>query len=455
MLNTNLPLINKSLSQLLDIASDVADKIQAAITSPSDAIQELNNILANAFGMPTPSVAVTENQHGTGGTPEKILIVVDAINGSFRLTFPPNRGPPVTTDSISYNPATPAANATAIQTALNKLAGVDVTVTQFGGGYLVTFNVNGPQSLFFADATKLVKTNLLTYVNGEIDFAFDLGASIQIARPFNLDLSSITDSLPGPLAGIVNTLIGAGGSGNLTVNVGANLHIALGLDLSQPASITAGSLHINATGGTFKVTYNGHATTALAWNVSAGDLQDSASPPPGPRLRNGQRRPRHVRGHRRHAVALQRRRHVAHGQPAELLPQDRLGRRRHAPRPDRERRRHQPQLQRAPRPLRPLHQGRQRDARRHHPPELPRRPARRPFQPRRLRRRRRLERPRLDRRLHRRRQRLRQPARPGPLRQHVPDRARRPAALRRHVSSFQIPINDPIPRGARPRTRTT
>ena len=95
-----------------------------------------------------------------------------------------------------------------------------------------------PQPLFFADATKLVKTSLLTYVNGEIDFAFDLGASIQIARPFNLDLSSITDSLPGPLAGIVNTLIGAGGSGNLTVNVGANLHIALGLDLSQPASIT-------------------------------------------------------------------------------------------------------------------------------------------------------------------------------------------------------------------------
>ena len=107
VLNTKLPLINKSLSQLLDIASDITDKIQAAITSPSDAIQQLNNILANAFGMPTPSVAVTENQHGTGGTPEKILIVVDAINGSFRLTFPPNRGPPVTTDSISYNPATP------------------------------------------------------------------------------------------------------------------------------------------------------------------------------------------------------------------------------------------------------------------------------------------------------------------------------------------------------------
>ena len=189
VLNTNLPLINKSLSQLLDIASDVAAKIQAAITSPSDAIQELNNILANAFGMPTPSVAISENQHGTLGTPEKILVVVDALAGSFRLTFPPNRGPPVTTESISFDPATTAANATAIQNALNKLDGVDVTVTVFGGGYLVTFNVNGAQPLFFADATKLVKTNLLTYVNGEIDFEFDLGSSIQIARPFNLDLS--------------------------------------------------------------------------------------------------------------------------------------------------------------------------------------------------------------------------------------------------------------------------
>ena len=113
--------------------------------------------------------------------------------------------------------------------------------------------------------------------NGEIDFEFDLGASIQIARPFNLDLSSITDSLPGPLAGIVNTLIGAGGSGNLTVNVGANLHIALGLDLSQPASLTAGSLHINATGGTFKVTYNGHSTSALAWNISSATSRPHCS----------------------------------------------------------------------------------------------------------------------------------------------------------------------------------
>src|SRR6185295_16405929 len=110
---------------------------------------------------------------------------------------------------------------------------------------------------------------------------FDLGASIQIARPFNLDLSSITDSLPGPLAGIVNTLIGAGGSGNLTVNVGANLHIALGLDLSQPASLTAGALHINATGGTFKITYNGHSTSALAWNISSADLQTALQLLPG------------------------------------------------------------------------------------------------------------------------------------------------------------------------------
>ncbi|HET7129920.1 MAG TPA: hypothetical protein VFJ93_12675, partial [Gaiellaceae bacterium] len=270
VLNAQLPLINKSLAQLLDIASDIADQIHEAITNPTGAIQMLNNVLANAFGKPTPSVAVSETQHGSPSLPEVVHVLVDAIGGTFRLTFPPNRGPPVTTDSIAFDAST-----SAVQAALIKLTGVDVTVTGSPGDYTITFNTNGAQPLFLSDATKLVKTSILSYDagTGQITFEFDLGASTQIARPFNLDLTDVLGTLPDPLNSIVSSMIGAGGNGNLTINLGANLHIALGLDLSQPATLAAGSLHVNATGGTFTITYDGHTTSALAWNIADADLQ--------------------------------------------------------------------------------------------------------------------------------------------------------------------------------------
>ena len=75
-------------------------------------------------------------------------------------------------------------------------------------------------------------------------------------------LSSLTDSLPGGLREWSDTLMRAGGGGNLTAaDVGANLHMALGLDLSQPASMSAGSLPpINATGGALRVQPPGPVT---------------------------------------------------------------------------------------------------------------------------------------------------------------------------------------------------
>ena len=275
VLSAKLPLINQSLSQILNVASSVASKIQTAITSPAGAIQQLNNVLANAFGLPTPSAVDAETQQGTASLPEVQTVHITADDGTFTLTFTPSGGSPETTTPLAYN-----ADPSAVQTALNKLQGVHVTVTGSASNYTISFTSNGQRPVFVTDTTELARgPPILQWNNGEIDFTFDLGTSVSLTRPFDLDLSSITASLPGALAGIANALIGASASGSLTVNASANLHVALGLDLGQPASLdtsggtAATTLKISATGGTFTVTYDGQTTSAVAFDVSGADLQ--------------------------------------------------------------------------------------------------------------------------------------------------------------------------------------
>ena len=264
VLSAKLPLINQSLGDLLDIASQIATKIQSVLQNPAGAIQQLNNILQNAVGLPTPSAVVTETQAGGGSTHETQNVVVTADNGTWTLTFTPSGGAPETTSPLAWN-----ISAVALGAALNKLQGVHVdTPTLVGSTYTIVFTPPGAQPIFVSDATELARGPPLVSWDGthnEIDFAFDLGANVSISKPFDLDLSSITNLLPGALAGIVNALIGAGASGNLSVNLGANLHVALGLSLAGPISVgttTEGgsgseveTVALNATAGSFTLSY--------------------------------------------------------------------------------------------------------------------------------------------------------------------------------------------------------
>ena len=281
VLNAKLPLINQSLSQIIDVASSITDKIQAAITNPAGAIQQLNYILSNAFGLPVPAVTVTETQKGSATLPEHETVKVTADHGTFTLTFVDSSGHPQTTSPLDYN-----ISAADLQIALNKLTGVDVAVTQtlVTDPFTIVFNHNGARTPFSADPTSLARgPPLLAYDNGVITFTFDLGTSVQLNRPFNLDLSSLLGDQLGPFASIANALIGLGGSGTLTLNASAQLHVSLGLDLSSALMVTTttpGStgvsevetVKINATGGTFKLSYqaptdppaNPHATLATA-----------------------------------------------------------------------------------------------------------------------------------------------------------------------------------------------
>src|SRR5207248_6570295 len=107
------------------------------------------------------------------------------------------------------------------------------------GPYTVTFKGSlGHQDIapLTGDASKLVHDQLLVYdaAKGELDFNFDIGTSIQISRPFSLDLSQLADllGLSDAIKNVVKNLVGVSASGNLTVNAEATLHIRLGLDLS-------------------------------------------------------------------------------------------------------------------------------------------------------------------------------------------------------------------------------
>ena len=200
---------------------------------------------------------------------------VTADHGTFTLTFTDGSGHAQTTTPLASDIG-PAA----LATALNKLPGVDVAVTQLlaTDPFSFVFNHNGARTPFSADPTQLARgPPLLAYADGIITFTFDLGTSVQLEPPVQSRSSTLLGDQLGPFADIANALIGLGGSGTLTLNASAQLHVSLGLDLSSALMVgttTEGgsgseveTVKINATGGTFKLSYQ--APTSPPQNLAA------------------------------------------------------------------------------------------------------------------------------------------------------------------------------------------
>src|SRR3989441_3589706 len=97
VLDTKLPLVDRSISDILDIAQKFADKVEEIANDPAGSVQELNNILAAALGEQMASVSITP-----GGVHHKIqdIAISDAIAGKFKLTFKN-----ATTRSIAFDAA--------------------------------------------------------------------------------------------------------------------------------------------------------------------------------------------------------------------------------------------------------------------------------------------------------------------------------------------------------------
>jgi hypothetical protein len=102
ILNTELPLIGKSINELLDIADTIADTVHDILANPAGAIRQLNNIIAGALGHTIPTLPVATTQAGGGGLDEiQTINVTNAQHGTFTLQF---KG--ATTTPLQYNATT-------------------------------------------------------------------------------------------------------------------------------------------------------------------------------------------------------------------------------------------------------------------------------------------------------------------------------------------------------------
>ncbi len=364
VLNAQLPLINKSLSQLLDIASDIADQIHEAITNPSGAIQMLNNVLANAFGMPTPRI------------PSPRAITATAARR--RRPAAHRRGQRLVPADVPAEPrasghdrldrlrptATAAANATCNPDRVEQAGrrrrhgdSVERRLPRHLQQQRCPAALRRRRHQARQDRPPALprrRDHLLVRSRRE--------------HPDRAAVQSRPDRRPRLAAvAVEHHRQLADRRGRRRQPHGQRRREAphLARPRPEPARDVRVGRHV--------------AEAERDGRHVQGDL-------PGPhderaRLRHlcrgprdgaqGARRP--LRGHRHrrrrrlhdrlprrgdHRRRSHGRRHLADRDDEELLPQDRLGRRCHASRPDGERRRHEPELQRAPRPVRPLRQGR-------------------------------------------------------------------------------------------------
>src|ERR1051325_10333004 len=282
VLDTKLPLVDRSISEILDIAQKFADKIEEIANDPAGSVQELNNIIAAALGEPMASLTITPS--GLHNLTQAIAIV-GAVAGKFKLTFKN-----ATTRSIAYN--APAADVKSALEALKTIGKNNVDVTGSAGRYTITFQgkFSGTSTdlpVLVADTKMLVGTEILDFdtKTGILNFNLDIPFRVGLARPFSFDpgqLAAARLHLPDAISAITS-FVSLSASGNLDVNASATIHLRLGLDLTGPVVINTTDqgkavdevqtikVSSGAT-GTFKLHYTAD-TGNLHPGISAADLQ--------------------------------------------------------------------------------------------------------------------------------------------------------------------------------------
>jgi len=87
ILDTKLPIVDRSISELVDIAAEVANKINAILADPAGAVQELNRSLANAVGLDPVVTTTQQGKPDPGGVNEIQRVVVSNFITKFQLKF--------------------------------------------------------------------------------------------------------------------------------------------------------------------------------------------------------------------------------------------------------------------------------------------------------------------------------------------------------------------------------
>ncbi|HSC96389.1 MAG TPA: LEPR-XLL domain-containing protein, partial [Burkholderiales bacterium] len=238
-LNTTLPLINRSVSDLLDPAKDFLEFVDGVAANPAGSVQQLNVILADALGFAAPVASVDV----TSPAAIQTVSLHNVSAGTFTLQLGDMATDAILLVSDSQGALDTHALETSVAAELGAITGgaVIVVVDEVPSSDILSSNLTltitfaNPQDPLVVDGSRLIALDILSLNLAdsanpilEIDFGFGVGANV--SRPFDLDLADAIGQLG--LPDFLTNLVSLDARGSLAVEADVDLNLAFGLDLT-------------------------------------------------------------------------------------------------------------------------------------------------------------------------------------------------------------------------------
>ncbi|MBM3881910.1 MAG: LEPR-XLL domain-containing protein, partial [Verrucomicrobia bacterium] len=254
-LDQPLPLINMSISQVLDFASDVAEAIQGLASGDGDTLDELEALIEDALGIPDENLefsvdhtAVTLTA-GTASTAAVATFNPRGTNNALRFTATGNGNTLAKVEfvdegdySAGQNDATAAYDASTKKLTINYNATYTTAATI--RDRVNTLNGSNPSAMPFTSTLDTAAEGGSNDGSGTVQqTALKMELSYHLAYantlPFQFSLADLVELLPADspvrdLLGGVTDFVQASGSGTLDVTASADLRLVFGLDVSSP-----------------------------------------------------------------------------------------------------------------------------------------------------------------------------------------------------------------------------
>jgi RTX calcium-binding nonapeptide repeat (4 copies) len=274
------PLFTADISALTGIVVSAVNTIQQLTVDATGGTYALsfNGQTTGPINYNAPGSAVaalTTTQQGNGTQPQIETLALTADSGTFTLTFNGHK-----TGPLAYN-----ITAAALQAAIDTLTGLSATTVSFSGGlYTINFATSVGAVASSADAGGL---SLSGSVRTALEGLSSIGTgNVQVVKAGNIYRITFIGALAGadqPLLQTHDGLLTNGFNAVDQLNIDDSAYALPEVGVLTPTTLTGLSnvqaneiqeLHLDATSGSFKLTFNG-ATTAsqLAWNISAADMQ--------------------------------------------------------------------------------------------------------------------------------------------------------------------------------------
>jgi Ca2+-binding RTX toxin-like protein len=254
-----LPLINMSISQVIDFAADLAETVQGLLAGDGETLDELEAMVEDLLNIPDSNLdfsvehtALEQVTTGAAATAAVYRFNPRGANNALRFTSPTNGSAynGVTINFVDNGSLAAGVDQATVEDydAANKVVTIryNATYTRAETIRAAIFAKNAANaaampfqaSLDTADAGNdgmgmVHQTALKAALNYQLSYADSL--------PFQFSLSDLVDLLPSDspvrtLLGGVTDLIQVSGSGDLNVTASANLRLEFGLDISDPCN---------------------------------------------------------------------------------------------------------------------------------------------------------------------------------------------------------------------------